>query len=72
MNTKGLFLDQYENATHYVLFILLSILVLSATGLTLIKLIDRFFLRFLLGRTTIYKGISSQMEKLENRLGLDN
>ncbi len=72
MNTKGLFLDQYNNATQYVLFILLSILVLSVTGLTLIKLIDRFILRFLLGRTTIYKGISSQMEKLENRLGLDN
>lgn len=71
MNTKGLFFEQYDEATKYVLLILLSILVLSATGLTLIKLIDRFILRILLGRTTIYKGISTRMERLESRLGID-
>lgn len=71
MNTKGLFFEQYDKATHYVLFILLSIMILSATGLSLVKLIDRYFLRFLLGKTTIYKGITSRMEKFESRLGID-
>lgn len=71
MNTKGLFFEHSDKGTEMVVYILGSILVFSILGQTLIKLVDRFVVRALLGRTMLYKNISSGLTKIEKSLGID-
>jgi magnesium transporter len=70
MNTEGLFFQRNPNGTVYVLFVLAGIVALALIGLPVIKLFDKYLLRFLLGRYDFYKSITKRVGKLDDHLKL--
>ncbi len=68
MNTEGLFFKDIPNGTNYVLFILSGIVVVALLGIPVIKVFDKYLLRFLLGRYDFYKSIAKRIDRLENQL----
>jgi magnesium transporter len=70
MNTEGLFFKELPNGTNYVLFILAGIVGLALIGLPLVKLFDKYLLRFLLGRYDFYQSITKRIGKLDDHLKL--
>lgn len=70
MNTNGLFFKDYEQGTQYVLMILFSIIVLAMLGIPLIKLFDKYLLKYLLGRYDFYKSITSRINRIDDHLKL--
>lgn len=68
MNTEGLFFKDAPNGTQYVTVILLGIVALALIGIPVIKLFDKYLLRFLLGRYDFYKSISKRIERIDNPL----
>jgi magnesium transporter len=71
MNTKGLFFDGHPEATLRVVYILISIVIVSILSQAIFKLLDRFIIRTLLGKTPLYKNISKGLIRLEKSLGID-
>lgn len=70
MNTEGLFFKDMPNGTQYVLLILCGIVVLALVGVPIVKVIDRYLLRFLLGRYDFYKSITKRIGRLDDHLKL--
>ncbi|MEZ4815485.1 MAG: CorA family divalent cation transporter [Bdellovibrionota bacterium] len=68
MNTNGLFFKEDPTGTQNVLAILIGIIVLALIGIPIIKLFDKYFFRFLLGRYDFYKNISKKIEHLDEHL----
>lgn len=68
MNTPGLFFADDPNGTKNVVIILASVLLVCVLGFQILRLIDRFILRFILGRYNFYKNISNRVEELSDRL----
>ncbi|MGE4134023.1 MAG: CorA family divalent cation transporter [Bdellovibrionales bacterium] len=67
MNTPGLFFMEDHLGTEKVLVILLLVLLACITGIPILHLIDRYLLRWLLGRYDFYKDISSRLDELGER-----
>tara|TARA_B100001971_G_scaffold61895_1_gene56886 strand:+ start:86178 stop:87077 length:900 start_codon:yes stop_codon:yes gene_type:complete len=65
MNTEGLFFKENPHGTIYVVYILASILFLFLIGFQLLKLVDRFLLRWLLGRSSIYRRLANKITDIE-------
>lgn len=67
MNTEGMIFKENAQGTMFVIYILVGILFLFFIGFNLIKIVDRLFLRWWLGRSNIYKQFSTRVEKLEEK-----
>lgn len=72
MNTENLFFKDNPSGTQYVLAILVGTFLLSFIGVPLVKLMDRYFLRFILGKSHIYKKVSTKIDKIEDILNMEN
>ena len=72
MNTENLFFKDNPMGTKFVLMILVGSFLVSIFGIPVFRLLDRYVLRLLLGRSHIYKKVSSKLDKIENILKLDN
>jgi Mg2+ and Co2+ transporter CorA len=72
MNTENLFFKDNPHGTQYVLLILFGAFLLAFIGIPFIKLVDKYFLRFLLGKSHVYKTVTKKVEKIENILNMDN
>lgn len=68
MNTQGLFFAEHADGTIYVVYLLVALVTAMVIGLPVIKLIDRLILRWLLGRTLIYRGIKDHIAKIDRSL----
>ena len=69
MNTRGLYFADDPGGTDLVILLLGTALFLSLFGVPLIKFIDRWVLRFLVGRYNVYKSIMKRVRKPDNRIG---
>lgn len=72
MNTENLFFKDNPHGTQYVLSILVGAFLLSFIGIPVIKLVDKYFLRFILGKSHIYRTVSNKVDKIEDILKMDN
>ncbi len=63
MNTEGLLFKDNPHGTTYVLYSLIGIFLVFVLGFNIIKLIDRLFFRWWLGRSKIYNKMSSRIEE---------
>jgi len=70
MNTQGLFFNDSADGTQKVVFILIGIVALLIVGVPILKLIDKYFLRFLLGRYDFYQSIAKRIGRLDTHLKL--
>lgn len=70
MNTQNLFFHESPEGTRKVVYILIVIVAVLFIGIPLIKLVDRYFLRFLLGRYDFYKSIAGRIGRLDDHLKL--
>jgi magnesium transporter len=68
MNTPGLPFLNDPKGTQNVLAILGGVLLVCMVGLQIIHLIDRYLLRYILGRYDFYKNIQTQIEDFGNRI----
>lgn len=71
MNTENLFFKDNPHGTQYVLFILLGAFLLAFIGIPFVKILDKYFLRFLLGKSHIYKKVAKKIDKIEDILKMD-
>lgn len=70
MNTQGLFFSDSVDGTKKVVIILIGIVALLIVGVPILKLIDKYFLRFLLGRYDFYQDIAKRIGRLDTHLKL--
>jgi magnesium transporter len=63
MNTEGLYLKEDPSGTQTVLIMLLAIVVLALLGLPVLRLIDKYILRYLLGQYDFYKSLSNRIAR---------
>lgn len=70
MNTQGLFFSDSVDGTKKVVIILIGIVALLIVGVPILKLIDKYFLRFLLGRYDFYQSIAKRIGRLDTHLKL--
>lgn len=68
MNTSGMFLQTDPKASETVVIILVCVFITCALGLRVIKAIDHYILKFLLGRYNFYKNITKRLSEIEERL----
>ena len=68
MNTENLFFKDNPHGTQNVFLILAGTFILAFLGIPVVKLIDKYFLKFLLGRSHIYKKVTSKIDKIEEIL----
>ncbi len=71
MNTENLFFKDNVHGTQYVVFILIGMFLLAFVGIPLIRLMDKYLLRFILGKSHIYRKVSSKINKIEEILKVD-
>jgi magnesium transporter len=71
MNTENLFFKDSPHGTQYVLMILVGTFLLAFIGIPFVKFLDRYLLRFLLGKSHIYKKVSGKIDKIEEILKMD-
>jgi magnesium transporter len=70
MNTEGLYFQASPHGTQNVVFILCGIVLLLIIGVPMIKFLDKYLLRILLGRYDFYKSIAKRIGKLDEHLRL--
>jgi uncharacterized protein YukE len=70
MNTEGLYFKDNPQGTQYVFVILLSVFFLAFIGIPLIKILDKYLLQFLLGKSHIYKTITKKINKIDDILNI--
>jgi magnesium transporter len=70
MNTEGLYFKDSPHGTQNVVLILSVIVLLLIIGVPLIKFLDKYLLRILLGRYDFYKSIAKRIGRLDNHLRL--
>ena len=68
MNTPGLYFLEDKQGTQKVLMILGGVLLTFLIGFKVVRLIDRYLLRFILGRYNFYKNITSKLEDFNSRM----
>ncbi|MEZ4871962.1 MAG: CorA family divalent cation transporter [Bdellovibrionales bacterium] len=68
MNTPGLFLMDNPEATQWILYLLVGVLAVFLLGFQLIQLLDKWLLRFFLGRFNIYQDLKSRLEDVSKQL----
>lgn len=68
INTPGLPLLHDPLGSEKVLLILAGVLTFCLMGFKIIRLLDRYILRFLIGRYDFYKNISARLDELSERL----
>ena len=68
MNTEGLFFKDNPQGTQIVTGILAGILFVIFFGIPLLNFIDRWVLRFLLGRYNMYRNIFNRVKDFDNRI----
>lgn len=68
MNTEGLFFAGNPEGTLWVVYLLAALIATMIIGLPFMRIIDRLFLRWLLGRTLIYRGIKDHLAKIDRSL----
>jgi magnesium transporter len=68
MNTPGLFFKEDSAGTEKVLVILASVLLACVLGIQMIRMADKYILRFIIGRYSFYKNISKRIDELSERL----
>lgn len=67
MNTQGLFFSDNPQGTFYVVYILGGIVLLVFLGFNVLRLFDKIFVRWWLGKTRFYQRMSERLEVIENR-----
>ena len=65
MNTEGLFFKDNPQGTIFVVYILGTILLLFLIGFNVLKILDKFLLRWVLGRSSIYRRLSAKITQIE-------
>lgn len=70
MNTEGLFFKENPQGTMYVVYTLSSILFLSMLGTNVFRVFDRLVLKRLMGKTSFYKRIETNVEKIEQNFSM--
>ncbi len=68
MNTDGMFFKDNPFGTENVLILLCSVVLLVLLGANIIRLLDRYILRFFLGRYNIYKNLLNQLNEFDKRI----
>lgn len=68
MNTEGLFFKNNPNGTLTVVAILAGVTIFTLIGLKLVRVIDKYLLRFFLGRFNFYKNLTERFEKIDKHL----
>ncbi len=68
MNTGGLYFSSSPDGTEKVILILLIVILLVVLGQRIVRLVDIYLLRYLLGRTNLYKNISNTLAKVELKI----
>lgn len=68
MNTENLFFKDNPAGTQNVFLILVGTFIFAFLGIPLVKLVDKYFLRFLLGKSHIYKKVAGKIDKIEEIL----
>jgi hypothetical protein len=51
-----------------VIFVLTAVLLVMLVGFKVVQLIDRFLLRYILGRYDFYKNLTSKLEDFNSRM----
>jgi magnesium transporter len=67
MNTQGLFFTSDPEGTQKVLVVLLGVLGVCVLGFKVLQLMDRYFLRYILGRYDFYQNWATQIDDLSSR-----
>jgi magnesium transporter len=70
MNTEGLLFKDNPKGTMYVMYTLSGILLLSLLGTNIFRVLDRLFLKRLLGRTSFYKRLDKNIGKIEENFSI--
>ena len=68
MNTSELFFTQEPEGTLKVIYLLTAVLVLCLLGMRILKTLDHYFFRVLLGRYNFYKDLTQRIEGIEKSL----
>jgi len=68
MNTTGLYFADDPSGTWKVVLILITVVCVCVLGVQAVRLINRYILRFILGRYNFYKNISSRLDDLSEKL----
>jgi magnesium transporter len=71
MNTENLYLAGNSQGTNTVTIILLSIIAFQLFFVPVFKLLDRFFLRFMLGRIDLYKKLNKKFDTISQTFKVD-
>ena len=67
MNTEGLLFKDNPAGTTYVLYTLVGILLTFVLGFNIIKLVDRLFFRWWLGRSKVYNKMASKLDEAKEK-----
>ncbi len=68
MNTPGLYFLEDQQGTQKVIIVLIAVLLTFLVGFKIVQIIDRYLLRFILGRYDFYKNLTSKIEDLNSRM----
>ncbi len=68
MNTPGLYFLEDQQGTQKVIIFLIAVLLTFLVGFKIVQIIDRYLLRFILGRYDFYKNLTSKIEDLNSRM----
>ena len=71
-NTENLFFKDNPAGTQYVAAILIGTFFVLVFGIPLGRLLDKYLLRFLLGKSHIYKRLSTKLTKIEELLKIED
>jgi len=67
MNTEGLLFKDNPAGTTYVLYTLVGIFLTFVLGFNVIKLVDRLFFRWWLGRSKVYNKMASKLDEAKEK-----
>ncbi|PKL19314.1 MAG: hypothetical protein CVV49_01645 [Spirochaetae bacterium HGW-Spirochaetae-5] len=68
MNTDGMFFKDNVSGTKNVVILLCSIILIVLLGANVIRMLDRYILRFFLGRYDMYKNLLNRFDEFDKRL----
>ena len=68
MNTPGLFFMHDETGTEKVVLLLAAVFFVLFLGVPIVRWLDRYILRFILGRYDFYRVISARIDEISGRL----
>jgi len=68
MNTPGLFFVEDPQGTEKVLWVLAGVFLFFFLGFKVVRVIDNYVLRFLLGRYDFYRNLTTRLDEISDRL----